>query len=253
MFYTPSEGMFAEKTEGREGTRVPLHNTDNHGESSQSPEEEEAANSSDPDDVDDAPSDNEGTWGERDVGGPVNFRNAMLDFEDMQKDLSTLSKTRTGKSGKSVKSGDRKRSIGIGNLPRARTWKSEMSGKSDRKRSLALNRSFTSRSHQMNRHSKIERDGEAEAQESEDDDDDDDDDEYDVELRDFLRDGHFEKRQEGRSAKKVGVVYKNLTVQGVGATSTFVKTLPSAVIGVRDLGSLRMYQTMLIIDVDFWP
>jgi ATP-binding cassette subfamily G (WHITE) protein 2 (SNQ2) len=54
----------------------------------------------------------------------------------------------------------------------------------------------------------------------------------DFELGDFLKDGHFEKRQEGRTAKKVGVVYKNLTVKGVVATMTSVKTLPSSIIGV---------------------
>jgi ATP-binding cassette subfamily G (WHITE) protein 2 (SNQ2) len=54
-------------------------------------------------------------------------------------------------------------------------------------------------------------------------------------LGDFLKDGHFEKRREGRSAKKVGVVYKNLTVEGVGATEVFVKTLPGAILGVRAL------------------
>ena len=53
----------------------------------------------------------------------------------------------------------------------------------------------------------------------------------DFELDQFMREGHFEKRTEGRSAKKVGVVYKNLTVKGVGSQATFVKTLPSAVIG----------------------
>jgi ATP-binding cassette subfamily G (WHITE) protein 2 (SNQ2) len=36
----------------------------------------------------------------------------------------------------------------------------------------------------------------------------------DFELGDFLKDGHFEKRQEGRSAKKVGIIYKNLHCQG---------------------------------------
>lgn len=46
-----------------------------------------------------------------------------------------------------------------------------------------------------------------------------------------MREGHFEKRKDGRSAKKVGVVFKNLTVKGVGASATFVKTLPQAVLG----------------------
>lgn len=55
--------------------------------------------------------------------------------------------------------------------------------------------------------------------------------EEDFELEEFMREGHFEKRKDGRSAKKVGVVFKNLTVKGVGASATFVKTLPQAVIG----------------------
>ncbi|TKX24802.1 brefeldin A resistance protein-1 [Elsinoe australis] len=53
----------------------------------------------------------------------------------------------------------------------------------------------------------------------------------DFSLDNFMREGRFEKRENGRSAKKVGVLYKNLTVKGVGATATFVKTLPSAVLG----------------------
>jgi hypothetical protein len=52
------------------------------------------------------------------------------------------------------------------------------------------------------------------------------------ELGEFLKDGHLEKRTSAGSAKKIGVVYKNLTVEGVGSTATFVKTLPSAIIGV---------------------
>lgn len=56
-------------------------------------------------------------------------------------------------------------------------------------------------------------------------------DEEDFELGEFMREGHFEKRKDGRSAKKVGVVFKNLTVEGVGASASFVKTLPEAVLG----------------------
>ncbi|RMD40166.1 hypothetical protein DV735_g4954, partial [Chaetothyriales sp. CBS 134920] len=58
------------------------------------------------------------------------------------------------------------------------------------------------------------------------------DDEGDFHLGDFLKDGHFEKRTpEGNAAKKVGVVWKNLTVKGTGATLKYTKTLPQAVLG----------------------
>ena len=56
--------------------------------------------------------------------------------------------------------------------------------------------------------------------------------EEDFELGPFIREGHFEKRTEaGSSAKKVGVVFKNLTVKGVGSTANYVQTLPNAVLG----------------------
>jgi ATP-binding cassette subfamily G (WHITE) protein 2 (SNQ2) len=56
-------------------------------------------------------------------------------------------------------------------------------------------------------------------------------DEDDFELGDFMREGHLGQRKGDKSAKKVGVVYKNLTVKGVGAGATFVRTLPDAVMG----------------------
>ncbi|KAI0484999.1 ABC-2 type transporter-domain-containing protein [Xylariaceae sp. FL0804] len=57
------------------------------------------------------------------------------------------------------------------------------------------------------------------------------DDEDDFKLGDFMREGHFEKRGEAGSEKKVGVVYKNLTVKGVGSTTSIVRTVPDAIIG----------------------
>lgn len=180
--------MFEQGTRG-EGNQVPLHHIVNDN------GELEAV----------TPTENDvnGTWGERDVGGPVNIRNAMLDYEEMRKDLSSLSRTRSRKSAKSV----------------------------PRPQSSTLNRQISRASAAQTDEG---RDVEAEAgrdeaeietpgQESED---------TDFELGDFLKDGHFEKRKDGESAKKVGVVYKNLTVKGVGATATFVKTLPNAIIGV---------------------
>ena len=54
----------------------------------------------------------------------------------------------------------------------------------------------------------------------------------DFHLDQFLKDGYFEKRDEtGRSAKKVGILYKNLTVKGLGSGTAFVKTLPEAIVG----------------------
>ncbi|KAG9921265.1 putative ABC transporter, partial [Aureobasidium melanogenum] len=56
-------------------------------------------------------------------------------------------------------------------------------------------------------------------------------DEDDFELGEFMREGHLGQRKGDKSAKKVGVVYKNLTVKGVGAGATFVRTLPDAILG----------------------
>ncbi|KAI1076620.1 ABC-2 type transporter-domain-containing protein [Whalleya microplaca] len=55
--------------------------------------------------------------------------------------------------------------------------------------------------------------------------------ESDFELEKFIQDGHFERRIESGSAKRVGVIFKNLTVKGVGSTTSFVRTVPDAVIG----------------------
>ncbi|KAK2781853.1 hypothetical protein FQN53_000280 [Emmonsiellopsis sp. PD_33] len=52
------------------------------------------------------------------------------------------------------------------------------------------------------------------------------------ELDQFLRDGQLERRTTlGEPAKKIGVVFRNLTVKGVDASSSFVKTLPDAIKG----------------------
>jgi ATP-binding cassette subfamily G (WHITE) protein 2 (SNQ2) len=58
----------------------------------------------------------------------------------------------------------------------------------------------------------------------------------DFDVGAFLKEGHFEKRTEaGESARKVKIVYKNLTVKGVGASMAFVKTTPYAVLGTFGL------------------
>jgi ATP-binding cassette subfamily G (WHITE) protein 2 (SNQ2) len=56
--------------------------------------------------------------------------------------------------------------------------------------------------------------------------------ENDFDLGEFLISGHLERRTTaGEPAKKVGVVFKNLTVQGIETGASFVRTLPHAVIG----------------------
>ena len=202
MFYTQSDRMFIEKAQGREGATVPLHNTTQAaGESSRAPGEFSGSDSDERKD---------GTWGERDEGGPVDLRAAMDDYETMRQELTNLSKVRT-----------------------------ERSAKSHRRSSFAR-RPTTGKSRQSHATSANQDDLEAQDEDGESNEQEED----DFELGEFLKDGHFEKRQEGRSAKKVGVVYKNLTVQGVGSKLVFVKTLPSAVLGVSitsNLTSVRGY------------
>ena len=56
--------------------------------------------------------------------------------------------------------------------------------------------------------------------------------EEEFQLDHFIQEGHFEKRTEtGKSAKRVGVVFKNLTVTGAGSTKDYVRTLPNAILG----------------------
>lgn len=51
-------------------------------------------------------------------------------------------------------------------------------------------------------------------------------------LSEFLMGGHLERRTTaGEPAKKVGVVFKNVTVKGIQTGASFVRTLPDAVIG----------------------
>ena len=129
----------------------------------------------------------DGTWGERDVGGPVNSIQAMNDFELLRHELTGLSLKRTASRA-------------------SRLRKSE----SGLRRVLSRSTGGQGADLEADTGSEIE----------------------DFKLGDFLRDGHFEKRTEqGESAKRVGVVYKNLTVKGVGASVAFAKTLPEAIIG----------------------
>ncbi|KAK4125191.1 hypothetical protein N657DRAFT_569796 [Parathielavia appendiculata] len=149
---------------------------------------------------------NEGAWGERDIGGPVSQRMAMQDFEELQHELSTrLTNTRShaAASAKSAKS-------------RASFFQ--------RIASRASGRSKAAQPDDEEARAKDESDIEEEEATTTDEDE--------FPLEQFMRDGHLEKRTEsGESAKKLGVVFKHLTVKGVASGATYVRTLPQAIAG----------------------
>lgn len=137
-----------------------------------------------------------GTWGERDAGFADELR-AREDLDEMRKELTDLS------------------------IKRSRDARSLKSSASRVSRPKSAPRRAPS-------HATMGSDIESRIANG---DDDEEEDAENFELGEFLREGHFEKRKEGQSAKKVGVVFKNLSVEGVGETVQFVKTLPDAVIG----------------------
>ncbi|KAK8217419.1 ATP-binding cassette transporter snq2 [Zalaria obscura] len=142
--------------------------------------------------------DREGTWGERDAGRP-NEVMAMEDYENLRRQLTNLSKSRSKDDERSLAHSLSRRSTG-----------------------RRASRQVTRRTTRRDEESQVG-DVDAAPQDGRDEDD--------FELDAFMKEGHFEKRHEGKSAKKVGVVYKNLTVKGVGSSATFVKTLPDAILG----------------------
>ena len=132
-----------------------------------------------------------GTWGERDAGHPSQ-RMAMEDFEVLRETLTSMSRTKSHTE-----------------RPGLTTSLSRKSGR----------KSTTEEGRIADKLEDLE--SASTEQESEDD----------FELGSFMKEGHFEKRKDGQSAKKVGVVWKNLTVKGITATASSVKTLPYAIMG----------------------
>ena len=150
----------------------------------------------------------DGTWGERDVGGPVSHRVAMEDYEEMRRQLTQLSQTRSRSSTREEGGG----------LIRTLTNRSRKYARPGPLRT----RSSRAATDAMTDDEGLEA-GDAEGMAEK---------EEEFEIGGFLREGHFEKRTEkGGSAKKVGVVFKNLTVKGMGSTTTSTKTLPDAILG----------------------
>ncbi|KAF4978793.1 hypothetical protein FZEAL_4883 [Fusarium zealandicum] len=137
----------------------------------------------------------QGKWGERGQED-VTEQEALHEFESLRQNLMSLHKTRTGESQAS----------------KAVTHKS--------RGSHAATRVPSRRHHQQTEDQGSETDVEAGPEGD-----------GDFELGQFMREGHFEQRNEEGSMKRVGVVYENLVVKGVGSTTSFVRTVPDAIIG----------------------
>lgn len=124
----------------------------------------------------------DGTWGERDVGG-FDEAEARDNYEELRRQLTDLGRTRS----KDTQGSRLKRTVS------GRTRKSEQ-----------LSRPGTRQTEHPPAESEA---GDIEAAPKEEEAD-------EFELDQFMREGHFEKRTEGASAKKVGVIYKHLNVKG---------------------------------------
>ncbi|KAI4642099.1 hypothetical protein J4E93_007243 [Alternaria ventricosa] len=146
-----------------------------------------------------------GTWGEKDAGR-LDTRAAAEDLEVLRGELASLSKSRS-RGAQSQRSNPLSRTT-------SRLSKRQSQGQGHRRGSIA-------RAEEGTGDAEDDEPGDIVAAEKEDD----------FELDEFMREGHFEKRKDGQSAKKVGVIYKNLTVKGVGSTASFARTLPDAILG----------------------
>lgn len=182
---------------------------------------------------------NAGTWGERDAGR-LNTRTAADDLNVLREELASLSRTRSQGTQPEQNNGLLRtisRKSTRQNVPQSERPDGlfrTLSRKSTRQ-SAPRRASTTYHDHEPT--SSVARTDTADDTEKDVDDEPGDigavaaEKEDDFELGQFMKEGHFEKRKDGESTKKVGVVYKNLTVKGVGSTATFARTLPDAVMG----------------------
>jgi len=157
-----------------------------------------------------------GTYGEPDAGN-FDEREAAAQFEELRRNLTQLSKTRSRDTQSSTRT---RPNIGE-NLRRSSTRRTTTSV--DR---VAEKDHRSAKGDDVEANAgKKEGDDEIKAEEDEENNG------ADLDLTQFMREGHFEHREDGMSHKKVGVIYKNLTVKGLGSTMTFAKTLPDAILG----------------------
>ena len=139
------------------------------------------------------------------MGGPVNQRMAMEDYERMRQELSHLNHEQS--------SGEKPSLI---KTITSQSFRSRRTRRSSR--SAVRSQSVDTISPEDD--DKDLESGSTEAGVS------------DFKLGDFMRNGYLNKHNEaGESRRKVGVVFKALTVKGVGSKMTFVKTLPDALLG----------------------
>ncbi|KAK4247621.1 ABC-2 type transporter-domain-containing protein [Corynascus novoguineensis] len=184
--------VFPETLHHRDETQVPAQGEGASGETTRIPPSPEVV---------------EGTWGERDVGGPVSHQMAMQDFEELATRL-TKTRSQAAASQRSTKS------------------------RSGFFRRVTSRASGTSKAAGGAGEKPDEETGTVGDEEDDSSDDDSTADQDAFPLEQFMREGHLEKRTEsGESAKKLGVVFKNLTVKGVASGATFVRTLPQAILG----------------------
>ena len=153
-----------------------------------------------------SPSPPNGAWGERDVGAPLDAVRSMAEYSALREELTRLSISQSRPS-----AGVRRRSSAA---------------------RLGLTKTVTGRSRRSIAGAQSQAPTESEVADRAPRESSEEEEEFNV--GGFLRDGHLEKRTEaGESAKKVGVVYKNLTVKGLGSSLAFTKTLPEAIVGRR--------------------
>lgn len=146
----------------------------------------------------------DGRWGEQGDGEPVSRQGAMEDYAEMRKELSRLS------------------------LQRTRSQASRRSHQPSRWRSAISQRSKSAKDAEK-------ADGELGDEE--------DFTPESFDLGEFLMGGTLERRTTaGEPTKKVGVVFKNLTVTGIQASASFARTLPDAIIGTFGPDLYRIIQ-----------
>jgi ATP-binding cassette subfamily G (WHITE) protein 2 (SNQ2) len=217
-------GSNIQPQQSRDSRRNPWHDDEylQHGR-----EEEVTPNGSDYNSSPSGIDRNAGTWGERDAGR-LDTHTATDDINALREELASLSRTRSQGAQPEHNEG-LLRSISRKSVRHGHNedLHSTLSRKSTRqsvpRRSSTVDHDRRSSVARIENGIGGEEPGDIDAVDAEKEDD--------FELGQFMKDGHFEKRKNGESAKKVGVIYKNLTVKGVGSTASFVRTLPDAVLG----------------------